>query len=190
MALSDKRRTEIEERGEQLCDDGLVYPKMGRHIEEEDLQWFEDPVTHGLCCQIVDKFARFEHVDMDQVMVLRSLVKQSGGRQKIASCRALRYPHRALHPTRQYLYMIVVYDNEYECLLGRAKVLVLYHELCHIPYDFTGQKVTQHDVEDFRAMVDGLGTEWTMAPEEGLPDLLKDTNIHRMYGLAFRGRNE
>lgn len=190
MALSDKRKIEIEERSEKLLDDGLVYPEMGRHIEEEDLLWFEDIPTRDYCSQLVDKFARFEHIDMDQVLVLRSLGKQSGSRRKIAVCHALRYPQRALHPTRQYLYMVVVNDSEYEYLSDRAKVLVLYHELCHIPFVFNGQQVVQHDVEDFRVMLDGLGTEWPMTPEESLPDLLKDTNIHQMYGLAFRGREE
>ena len=63
-----------------------------------------------------------------------------------------------------------MYWDDWNQWTPAQKLAVVFHELLHISFEFG--KTVQHDVEDFRLMVDQLGVDWFNATD--LPHLLNE----------------
>lgn len=172
--------------------DWMQVEVLGRYPELEDLGWLIDNEADAICRNLVERFDYLKHIDMNQVLVLVKEGKvgnAGGGRKAVARCYAVKYPFRALHPYRTFLYMVVVYADMFYRLELKARQIVLFHELMHIPREFDGSGVVPHSIEDFLSLVDALGPNWVETPEEGLPDLLKE-RLENTYGPLFHEREE
>lgn len=111
------------------------------------------PDVRTLALRVQERVGTFEHVDMDRVLCIR---KRGGSAKKIASVRGLR---GELAMLGDYVYILVVVQDNFDLLSPVAKERVIEHELYHIPLEFDG-KLVDHNVKDFRAMIEGHGLNY------------------------------
>lgn len=160
---------------------------VGRDPLDEDLDWVIDDDLHARCVRIVSRFVAFEHIDMNNVLVVRCDFDDYSG-AAVAKCHSVMYPYRMLDPDRRYLYIISVYTALFEDFPEKTQNIILFHELLHIPSDFEGRKLRGHTIEDFFSLVDSLGPNWVNVPEDGVIDILADIDLDKTYGPIFNRR--
>ena len=94
--------------------------------------------------------------------------KRDKGKQINADCRKVNGTYTAYLP---YDFIITFYDpNVYHMSENQKKILML-HELRHIGIGERGFRIENHDVEDFRDILDRFGIEWNGFDQEA-PDIL------------------
>jgi len=94
--------------------------------------------------------------------------KRDKGKQINADCRKVNGTYTAYLP---YDFIITFYDpNVYHMSENQKKILML-HELRHIGIGERGFRIENHDVEDFRDILDRFGIEWNGFDQE-VPDIL------------------
>lgn len=110
--------------------------------------------------------------------------KINKGKQVNADCQKVRGTYTAYLP---FDFLITFYEpNVYYMTENQKKILML-HELKHIGIGEKGLRIDNHDVEDFRSILQQYGMDWNELDQD-VPDILaggddgskKDTNQHKM----------
>ncbi|MDA8228735.1 MAG: putative metallopeptidase [Desulfitobacterium hafniense] len=96
--------------------------------------------------------------------------KKDKGRQVNADCRKINGTYTAYLP---FDFIVTFYEpNIYHMSDNQKKILML-HELRHIGIGERGFRIENHDVEDFRDILDRFGIEWNGFDQE-VPDILAE----------------
>lgn len=95
---------------------------------------------------IVDEDIRIAYLESDEKKV-------KDGRRIYADCEKVKPKYEELVP---YDFIITFYGETPE---GKEETLMM-HELLHIGWEDGKAKIRQHDVQDFKVIVDKLGTDW------------------------------
>lgn len=96
--------------------------------------------------------------------------KRDKGRSINADCRKINGTYTAYLP---FDFVITFYEpNVYHMSENQKKILML-HELRHIGIGERGFRIENHDVEDFRDILDRFGIEWNGFDQE-VPDILAE----------------
>lgn len=119
----------------------------------------------GLAEKVID-----EHEDLRWIRNLKVRIgylisdreKKKGGRAVLGECVRVRPLYRPYVP---HDFLIVIYGQNTAGLNEKQMEILLYHELLHIGIDEEGEElkyiINPHDVEDFRALIDRYGIDWT-----------------------------
>ena len=123
--------------------------------------------------------------------------KRDKGKQINADCRKVNGTYTAYLP---YDFIVTFYEpNIYNMSENQKKILML-HELRHIGIGERGFRIENHDVEDFRDILDRFGIEWNGFDQE-VPDILaaievggeggrqKDAKGHKLEAKCKAGSN-
>lgn len=90
--------------------------------------------------------------------------KQSNGKTVYADCSKVPPLYKAWIP---YDFIIRFYEPNVMFLTEDQQDMLMYHELLHVGLDNNGGfKINPHDIEDFRAIIDEYGLDWS-ASEDG-----------------------
>jgi Putative phage metallopeptidase len=81
---------------------------------------------------------------------------RKGKRLKIASVSLVPEKYRIL-TDKGYHFLVVIDQKIWDCLEHDQQVAVVDHELCHMGWDEDGPFVRDHEVEEFRAVVERHG---------------------------------
>jgi len=96
--------------------------------------------------------------------------KKDKGRQINADCRKVNGVYTAYLP---FDFVVTFYEpNIYHMTENQKKILML-HELRHIGIGEKGFRIENHDVEDFRDILERFGIEWNGFDQE-VPDILAE----------------
>lgn len=96
--------------------------------------------------------------------------KRDKGRQINADCRKVNGTYTAYFP---FNFIVTFYEpNVYHMTENQKKILML-HELRHIGIGERGFRIENHDVEDFRDILERFGIEWIGFDQE-VPDILAE----------------
>lgn len=125
---------------------------------------FQDaPDIREIARRLVAQVDEVAHVDLDDVLFLREL---ETNRPALAACFNLQaHPIGFFTPHR---YAIVLYWMRCDYMTFKQLVLLIYHEMLHIPA--RGKRQVDHDVQDFRSVL-GIDLDWAQ-PGREVPDLL------------------
>lgn len=121
------------------------YQKIAEKVmdEHQDLQWIRKAEIR-ICYMASDA------------------VKRRGQRLVAGECIKVRDIYRPLVP---YEFLIVIYEDSTAGMSEEQLEILMYHELLHIGIDEKGEEVkyivNPHDVEDFRAVIDQYGLDWS-----------------------------
>lgn len=125
---------------------------------------FEDAPDYAeIARRLINHVGHVAHVDLDDIMFLREL--QETGGKALAKCYKF-----GDHPIGYFTdkhYAIVVYHAKCDYMTDAQIALLLCHEMMHIPA--TGDKLVDHDVKDFRAIL-GVSLDWHTDGAE-IPDI-------------------
>ena len=113
--------------------------------------------------QLVTQVEAVSHVDLEDVLFFRELETTPPA---LAACFNLQ-----LHPIGFFTpakYVIVLYWLRCDYLTDNQLVMLVYHELLHIPE--RGKRLVDHDVKDFRSVL-GIDLDWA-EPGREVPALL------------------
>lgn len=122
--------------------------------------------------------------------------KRDKGKQINADCRKVNGTYTAYLP---FDFIITFYDpNIYHMSENQKKILML-HELRHIGIGERGFRIENHDVEDFRDILDRFGIDWNGFDQE-VPDIIaievggdgdrqKDAKGHKLETKHKTGSN-
>jgi len=99
--------------------------------------------------------------------------KRDKGRQINADCRKINGTYTAYLP---FDFIVTFYEpNVYHMTENQKKILML-HELRHIGIGERGFRIENHDVEDFRDILERFGIEWNGFDQE-VPDILAEVKV-------------
>jgi predicted metallopeptidase len=124
----------------------------------------EAPDLKATAAQLVEVIDQIAHVEVDDVLFLREMETHP---KALAKCYRFN-DHPICHFTDKQ-YAIVVYESNVDHMTTEQMQLLLVHEMMHIPE--SGDKLIDHDVKDFRAIL-GFGLDWA-EPGAEVPNLLK-----------------
>lgn len=115
---------------------------------------------------------RFYHINMDHISFFEEYNKKP---KHIAKIRILEAPLNLLSSTR---IVIEIAKQNWDPLTHNQKLLVAYHELCHIEYNYEvdDYEIKNHDVEDFKEILSTFGLGW-QSYENEVPNILENTDI-------------
>jgi predicted metallopeptidase len=74
--------------------------------------------------------------------------------------------------------VIEIARQNWDGLTENQRLVVVYHELCHLSFDYEHNcyKLRDHDIEDFIEIVKPLGLGWASIGNE-VPNILENTDI-------------
>jgi len=107
------------------------------------------------------------HIDFKEVLFLKELETRP---KPLARCYAL-----TGHPIQYFTnarFLIVFYESNIDYFTYDQRVILLYHELKHIPA--IGDKLVDHDIKDFYDILQ-LGIDWSQ-PNAVVPKLIEESN--------------
>ena len=110
------------------------------------------------------------HIDPDKILWVRDIgpVNPRSPR-KAGSCTRIRPPYTLLDPNVYYI--IAVYPTaKWDNMENKKRAALIMHELLHIPEEFGEGALVDHDIKDFKLLVDTFGSDYLS--REDLPDLL------------------
>lgn len=117
--------------------------------ENEKLRDLGEKVIHthiDLLSHIIEQDIRIAYLESDEKKV-------KDGRRIYADCEKVKPKYEELVP---YDFIITFYGDTPE---GKEETLMM-HELLHVGWEDGKAKIRQHDVQDFKVIVDKLGTDW------------------------------
>lgn len=123
----------------------------------------EAPDLQEIARQLVDKVDNVAHVDVDEVLFLR---EHEATGKFLAKC--YKFGDHPIGFFTDKHYAIVVYWAKCDYMTREQLTLLLCHEMMHIPQ--YGDKLVDHDVKDFRAIL-GVSLDWH-EPGAEIPDIL------------------
>jgi predicted metallopeptidase len=124
----------------------------------------EAPDLKATAAQLVAEIDQIAHVEVDSILFMRELETSP---KALAKC--YRFNDHPICFFTDKPYAIVVYDSNVDHMTAGQMQLLLVHEMMHIPE--SGDKLIDHDVKDFRAILD-FGLDWA-EPGAEVPSLLK-----------------
>lgn len=117
--------------------------------KSEKLRDLGEKVIHthiDLLSHIIEQDIYIEYLECDEKKV-------KDGRRIYADCEKVKPKYEELVP---YDFIITFYGETPE---GKEETLML-HELLHVGWEDGKAKIRPHDVQDFKIIVDKLGTDW------------------------------
>ena len=126
-----------------------------------------------MVAEILAKYEnKFYFVNIDDILFVEELNKKP---PSIAKIRLLEQPLTLLSDKK---FIIEVACQNWDMLTYNQKILVLYHELLHIKFNFEYNKyeLNKHDVEDFSEILNVFGIGWA---DEGsdVPNILDHPEV-------------
>lgn len=123
----------------------------------------EAPDFQEIAARLVAKVDNVAHVDLDDVLFFRE--HQETGGKFLAKC--YKFGDHPIGFFTDKRYGIVVYWAKCDYMTPAQLALLLCHEMMHIPA--YGDKLVDHDVKDFRAIL-GVNLDWH-EPGAEIPDI-------------------
>ncbi len=110
------------------------------------------------------------HIDPDKILWVRDIGPVTPrSPRKAGACIRVRPPYSLLDPN--VFYIIAVYPKAKWSDMGdRKRAALVMHELLHIPEEFGEGALVDHDIKDFKLLIDTFGSDYL--DREDLPDLL------------------
>jgi len=134
--------------------------------------FIEDPEMEEIGKKLIVAWeGLFRHIDASKILWARDIGPVNPRSPKRAgSCTRVRPPYTLLNP--DVFYIIAVHPRaKWEELDSRRRAVLVMHELLHIPEEFGAGALKDHDVKDFKLLVDTLGSDYL--ERNDLPDLLE-----------------
>lgn len=132
-------------------------------------EWADAPDLRDLATRVIVRREDVSHVEIDTVLFLWENETKPKGGTVLGRCYSLAdHPIGHLTPHR---FSIVFYRQNMDWMSERQQAVLMWHELRHIP--LSGDKLRQHDVQDFAKVLRTAGIDWTdesMGAE--MPDIL------------------
>ncbi len=111
--------------------------------------------------KVQDKIPELSYIREYEVKVgyvLSSYRKIDDGELVFVDCRKVTGPMQAYLP---YQVIITFYEPNIDDFTPNQKAVLMWHELKHIELTQKGIKIKNHDVRDFRSIIDRLGLDWS-----------------------------
>jgi predicted metallopeptidase len=112
-----------------------------------------DEDTYNLVDAIVGKFDRFRAINPAKILILFKTGKCSYT-SKIAKIP----PYLA--PVLPYKMAIMLNSVEWQLMSKSRRIAVLFHECLHIGVSEKGMRLTKHDLQDFKELVNKVGQDY------------------------------
>lgn len=125
--------------------------------------WEDAPDLRELAAKVIAARDEVAHVEVDQVLFLRELETKPP-----ALARCYRFANHPIGFFSEKPYGIVFYWHLCDYMSLEQLAMLMLHELMHIPK--TGDKLVQHNVKDFRAVL-GIDLDWS-DPGREVPNIL------------------
>ena len=142
-------------RGQSCTDRGVNYI-------EGDYMYYEDKLIESLGKEIIKAREELDHIREYEYKIgylVSDMEKKQGDMPVLADIRKVTGIWKMYCP---YDFIIIVYDPN-TCELSEAQLQVLlFHELLHIG---EGGSLRQHNVQDFRIILEEYGLNWSIDPE-------------------------
>jgi len=124
----------------------------------------KSPEVRQIAIRLKDKFPdKFGHIELELV----AFMEVSGNSKFAAKVIRVKPPHSLLMAES---YIVYVLEKKWETLAAPQRHLVIYHELIHIPDPFGQGSLIDHDIKDFKEILQKYGVDWYHNKE--LPDIL------------------
>ncbi|KLU66740.1 hypothetical protein DEAC_c14080 [Desulfosporosinus acididurans] len=94
--------------------------------------------------------------------------KRDKGRQVNANCRKVNGTYTAYLP---FDFIVTFFEPNIYYMSDNQKKILMLHELRHIGIGERGLRLENHDVEDFKSILDRFGIDWSGFDQE-VPDIL------------------
>lgn len=133
--------------------------KLAEFKEAQDLK----DMAQKLIASRID----IDHVDVEEVLFLKEMETQPN-----ASARTYALTGHPIQYFTNKRFCIVFYESNIDYFSYEQRVILLYHELMHIP--ILGNKLIDHNVKDFREILH-LGVDWNL-PGVIVPKLIEGGN--------------
>ncbi len=124
--------------------------------------WEEAPDLKLLAARVIETRPEVSHVEIDNVLFFWEREEHGSA---LARCYLNKGPIEFFTDKR---YSIVVYESNADYMSVEQLMILLLHELMHIPPLDTG-KLKDHTVKDFREMLD-IDMDWAQ-PGVSVPDI-------------------
>jgi hypothetical protein len=137
----------------------------------EIIDYEPSPEYAELGNKVIDKIEELSYIRDFEIKigyVLSYEAKTKDGQAVFADCRKVNGPYRAYLP---YDIVITFYEPNTSYLSENQQKVLMWHELRHITIGPKGIKVQDHDVKDWRSVVDALGLDW-FKPGQEIIDIL------------------
>jgi predicted metallopeptidase len=125
--------------------------------------WEESQELRELAAKVISKRDEVAHVEIDQVLFFKEHETKPP-----ALARCYRFHTHPIGFFAEKPWGIVFYWQNCDYMNERQLALLMLHELMHIPP--TGNKLVQHNVQDFREVL-GIDLDWK-EPGREVPDIL------------------
>lgn len=119
---------------------------------------------------IIKKFPEFDFINDYGIRIgyVKTEEVKSGEKTTYADTRKVTDVYQAYLPFD----FVITFYGDVEFLSDKQRKLLMYHELRHIEVGTKGYKVRQHEVEDFRNILELYGINWMDFNNETVPDIL------------------
>jgi hypothetical protein len=140
--------------------------RLARQLNMQDAEPSKELKALGE--RIIKRFPEFSFIKEYDIRIgyVISYERKNGAKIVYADCRKLQEPIKAYLP---FDFLITFYDWHTGHMTENQKKLLMKHELKHVGIGMKGLKITPHDIEDFKDILDEYGTDWT---EKEVPDIL------------------
>ena len=128
------------------------------------VEFRESQELYDIALKLVTRIDRVSHIDVKEVLFLDEIETTP---KALARCYALQDLPIQFFTDKKYC--VVVYRANTDSLSPQQLVLLVLHELMHIPME--GRRVIDHDVKDFVALLN-LNRNWSK-PGVEVPDILE-----------------
>lgn len=132
------------------------------------VDWQDAPDLRALAEEVIEARDDVAHVDVNEVLFLwenELKPKLSGG---VASAICWKLKDHPIGHFTDARFAIVFYRRTMDWMTERQRAVLMWHELRHIPE--RGDRLVQHDVQDFAAILREAGIGWANQGE-GVPDI-------------------
>ena len=99
--------------------------------------------------------------------------KKDKGKQVNADCRKVNGTYTAYLP---FDFIVTFYEPNIFHMSENQKKILMLHELRHIGMGERGFRIENHDIEDFRDILERFGIEWNGFDQE-VPDILAEVKV-------------
>lgn len=130
--------------------------------------WQEAPDLRQLAEEVIASRDDVSHVDVNEVLFLwESEIKPKvAGGVALGMCWKLKDHPIGLFTDARFA--IVFYRRTMDWMTEPQRAILMWHELRHIPK--RGDRLVQHDVQDFATIIREAGLDW-LRPGEEVPDI-------------------
>lgn len=149
--------------------------KLQKELSIRDAEPSKD--LRKLAEQIIDRFPEFSFINEYGIKIGYVLSQErppmSGDKVKFADCEKVKLKYQAWLP---FDFIITFYEPNMETLSENQRKILMLHELKHVGIGERGYKIVEHNIEDFRSILENYGLDWNEF-EVDVPDILMEDNI-------------